>query len=426
MQYIIEREGHYYFNRRVPKEYQEYDRRKSIRFSLKTDSRRGAAKEAALKNAHLEAYWQSLVIGKGDDALARHKAAAERARLLNFSYIDVATLAGMDSVALFERAKHVETNNYDLNHVEAVLGGIAMPEVTLKDVLPKYWEIAKPNILNKSPHQVQKWRAGRITAMNNFIGCVGNKPVSKLTRQDVTRFRDWWIERIKTGKYVSASANKDFKFVKNIIGTVAEEFKIKLEEGLFKNLLIKLDDARRRLPFATDYLRDVLLRPENLRGLNDEARHIIYAFAETGAGLSELTGLEKEDIILDAPIPYIHIRRKQYRCLKTKFRERKIPLVGYALDAFKAYPEGFTAYKDDLGNLTTLISHYLNHHDLLPSKNHSLYSLRHSFQDRLLAENAPDRVQADLMGHKFSREAYGDGATLEQKLDYMQKIQLKS
>lgn len=35
---------------------------------------------------------------------------------------------------------------------------------------------------------------------------------------------------------------------------------------------------------------------------------------------------------------------------------------------------------------------------------------------------APDRVQADLMGHKFQRPAYGDGASLEQKRDRIMKI----
>ena len=37
----------------------------------------------------------------------------------------------------------------------------------------------------------------------------------------------------------------------------------------------------------------------------------------------------------------------------------------------------------------------------------------------------PDRVQADLMGHKFNREKYGKGSTLEKKLEWMQKIQIK-
>ena len=55
-----------------------------------------------------------------------------------------------------------------------------------------------------------------------------------------------------------------------------------------------------------------------------------------------------------------------------------------------------------------------------------MYSLRHSFQERSLAVNTPDRVQADLMGHKFNRPAYGEGAALVHKLERLDKIRLKS
>jgi hypothetical protein len=100
---------------------------------------------------------------------------------------------------------------------------------------------------------------------------------------------------------------------------------------------------------------------------------------------------------------------KSTTLLKTRYRKRTIPLVGFALDAFKACPKGFDQYRDCPDLLSAVLGGYLRSRKLLPSDNHSVYSLRHSFQDRLLAANAPDRVQADLMGHKFNRLAYGDG-----------------
>lgn len=42
------------------------------------------------------------------------------------------------------------------------------------------------------------------------------------------------------------------------------------------------------------------------------------------------------------------------------------------------------------------------------------------------AVDTPDRIQADLMGHKFHRPKYGDGASLNHKLEWMKRIQLKS
>jgi len=111
--------------------------------------------------------------------------------------------------------------------------------------------------------------------------------------------------------------------------------------------------------------------------------------------------------------------------LKTRYRKRIIPLVGFALEAFKACPNGFDEYRDRPDQLSAVLGKYLRDNDLFPSENHTVYSLRHSFQDRLLAANAPDRVQADLMGHKYNREPYGKGSSLEQKLEFMQKIQIR-
>lgn len=67
----------------------------------------------------------------------------------------------------------------------------------------------------------------------------------------------------------------------------------------------------------------------------------------------------------------------------------------------------------------------MREHDVFPSQEHSLYSLRHSFQDRLILAEAPERIQADLMGHAISRPRYGDGAGLAQKAEWMEKISIE-
>jgi hypothetical protein len=60
-------------------------------------------------------------------------------------------------------------------------------------------------------------------------------------------------------------------------------------------------------------------------------------------------------------------------------------------------------------SLIRLVSNYLSEHHLFPPDQHRVYSLRHSFQDRLLAVHTPDLIQADLMGHKFRRPMFRDG-----------------
>ncbi|MGB3463782.1 MAG: hypothetical protein WBA74_00855 [Cyclobacteriaceae bacterium] len=100
-------------------------------------------------------------------------------------------------------------------------------------------------------------------------------------------------------------------------------------------------------------------------------------------------------------------------------------MVGYALKGIKHLPQGFERYRDKSDSFSAMINKYLNENNLIPSKQHTVYSLRHSFQNRLLAVDAPDRVQAELMGHKFNRPIYGDGASLEQKQAWLQRILLQ-
>lgn len=56
---------------------------------------------------------------------------------------------------------------------------------------------------------------------------------------------------------------------------------------------------------------------------------------------------------------------------------------------------------------------------LMESEDHVIYSLRHSFEDRMLSANFPERVKADLMGHDINRERYGKGLPLQGMADLL-------
>jgi integrase len=62
---------------------------------------------------------------------------------------------------------------------------------------------------------------------------------------------------------------------------------------------------------------------------------------------------------------------------------------------------------------------------LRPIARQSLYSLRHSFESRLTVAGIDDRVRAELMGHTYYREKYGDGGTLEFKRDCIRRAALR-
>lgn len=424
--YLFKRGNTYYFNRATPARYQAFHPGGWIRISLKTDSRKTALKLAAQHNDRLERYWRRLA-GTGQSFTNSHyKELVESAAKLGFAYHEASELSKLSFETIAERMIYVDTHGQHPGHVEALLGGQSKPIVRIGKILPKFWEYTKGQLLNKSELQIKKWKNPRERAMRNFIKCIGpNKALHELTREDMLRFKSWWIERIEKEKLICATANHDFKHVKSVLTMVAENMKIRLDkEYLFGQLRFKEDDSGERHPFETDYIVNTLLAPHSLTGLNAQAKYALYAMAETGAGISELVGLLPEEIHLDDPIPYIEIAARKGKGLKTKYRNRKIPLVGYALEAFKALPNGFTDYFGRPDSLSTALGKYLSENKLFPTNKHSVYSLRHSFQDRLLEVNAPDRVQADLMGHKFPREAYGKGSTLEKKFEWVKKIQL--
>lgn len=414
MNYLLHLHGRYYFNRRVPLDLQEIDPRVYVRSALKTDSKREALQLIGSQNARLESYWKYLIENN-----LRHHTALWRdfnrpSRLARFLVAGDVTASMPSALSVTSKAS-----------IDGITQLVPMNSAKLSNCLEKYWRFEKPKTLNKSDNQIRKWKNPRILAIKNLISCIGDKPVATITREDMLSFREWWMERIAREEVTPSTVNKNLVLAKTILECVSDNLKLELDmRHLFRKILLPDDDQIRRLPFESQYIVDTLLNPENLKGLNEQARWVLHAIAETGAGISEQVGLLPEDIILDHEVPHIVIVPRHKKALKTKYRKRSIPLVGYALEAFKACPDGFTHYRDRPDALSGVLSSYLRENNLLPTPHHTVYSLRHSFQDRLLSVNAPDRVQADLMGHKFNRPSYGDGASLYQKLHWLNKTKL--
>jgi integrase len=107
--------------------------------------------------------------------------------------------------------------------------------------------------------------------------------------------------------------------------------------------------------------------------------------------------------------------------LKSANARRIIPLFGISLKAFRANPDGFPRYADN-PSLSDTVNKFLRENKLLESDKHTMYSLRHSFEDRLLGAGTDERIRRDLMGHRLTRERYGKGADLVQLQRVLQAI----
>lgn len=422
MDYVLKRGKWYYYKRRVPVEIQKYYDKEVIQTSLKTDSEQLAKQRATIFNSELEKLWESLVIDNEQETNSKLSKAKHIARIHGFSYSPATHIAESPIEEIIQRVnavKHDISNNP--NKVEAILGKHDDNKLSISSSLDVFFDFQKPNLSNKSPQQIIKWQNPRKKAVNNFIQVIGDLPVNQITRKDVLNFRSWWVDRIKNEGLTENSANKDFSYLKTLIAFIRDHYELDISiETLFSRIQLKVTNSSRP-PFSADFIRNTLLNSVNLKGLHRECQLLLFAMADTGARPSELLGLnaERGDIALDAPIPYIFIRPDKKKALKTTQSERQIPLVGASLYAFRELEGGFVHYHQKADTLSANTNKFLKENDLLPSRKHSLYSLRHSFEDRLTAVEPPEKVQSFLMGHKYRRERYGDGPSLEQKKKWL-------
>ena len=193
---------------------------------------------------------------------------------------------------------------------------------------------------------------------------------------------------------------------------------------IFNGLRLKGEIERSRVPYDADFVQSRLFAKGALAGLNEDARLVLYVVADTGLRPSEVVNLQENTIVLDTSIPFVRILPDGRR-LKTEDSRREIPLVGAALAALRKRPSGFPRYRDKASNLSATMNKYLLENDLRPTKDHTVYSLRHSFKDRLISIEAPDSLIDSLMGHKTYKPKYGRGPSLELKLKYLQQIAFK-
>lgn len=418
--------GKFFYVRRVPKGLSDLDPRGVIRQSLKTTDATEAAIKARQLDDALEALWAGLLAGKNaTTSWQRYESAVKLASLRGFSYRSAADLAAGDLDDLMPRIADARQAMNQPKVVEAVLGGAPPAEIKLSGLYAAYFEQNKVALMGKSPGQMKRHKGQRDTSVQVAIDILGDLPLAQVTKSDTHRYRQHWVDRVANGEVTSASANRTMSDIKGMMTVVDTGFKTAYGEP-WENLRIKdkkqKSKARKRPPYPDEFIRDRLLKPGALDGMNLEARCLTYLMVETGVRPSEGCNLRPEDIRLNAKIPHIVVAERDDREQKSAQSVRTIPLVGVALWALQQCPNGFARYHDKGDGLSSVINKFLRENDLKPSAKHVLYSIRHSFQDRLIAAGAQDRMQVDLMGHELGRPDYGAGNSLEQKWELLQRM----
>lgn len=432
-QYLNNRKGTWYYVRRVPDLVANFDDRTFSRASLRTKSlevartRRDAMAEAD------DLYWASLIdrCGSGVSvALDRYRAAQKRAYARGYIYTPVAELVETSSLEeILDRVMTVRqaTPRTEAKEAEALLGTAEPVSVPISEALEVYCrELAISDQLGKSEEQKASWKKVKLRAVSNFIALVGDLPMNEITRKHAQSFYKWWGERLKpkAGKrgLSPSSANRDIGNLRALYRTFWT-YEGDLER---RNPFDKLGFAKKQLKdipaFSDDWVKSRVLVRGAFGRLNEQARLIVYTLIETGCRPSEIANLLTDNIILDHEVPHLRIRDRDDRQLKSKSSVRDIPLVGVAFEAMKRAPNGFSHYRDRGSLLSSSLLKAFRSHDLMPTKDHRIYSFRHSLEKRMLEADLDYGFRCLMMGHLDSRPKYGDGGSLEFRRDQLLKI----
>jgi integrase len=258
---------------------------------------------------------------------------------------------------------------------------------------------------------------------NVVIEALGDKPINEYASSEAGKLRDTLLAK---GLAVT-SIKRMFGSIKAIINLAMAEHGIE-GRNPFSSIYMPDEAQEERQPIPLDAIRRI---QRDCIAIDDEMRWLLAIISDTGMRLSEAAGLHKDDIILDAPIPYINLQPHSWRRLKTKGSARLIPLIGVSLWAAKRIQEhdssyAFPRYCDGKICNANSASAALNKW-MKPRLNGDavVHSFRHSMRDRLRAVECPSDIIDQIGGWTSSSvgASYGKGYELPVLAKWMKMLE---
>lgn len=429
--YLELREKTWYFRRRVPADVQRLypDRRTQIFFSLKTSDPRQAARLAHQAALEQNAAWKAF--RSGHDVVGRELQLAA-----------VATLGAYD----LSPGQHREYDRYglepdafldELRYLSQEDNGQIVPEnlpphyalasrlyygealiPTLTDARDKHFALGLGPKGEKSRPQFDN-------AFNLFLEIAGDLPMDQFRREHANAFVAQLVDR--GAKY--RTIKRYVAQLSPIFTTAIREFEIQ-RQNIFSGVVIPNRDERseKRPPFSGAEIRTIQAR---CRAVDDQRRWAISLVSDTGARLAEILGLRPQDVLLDAEVPHLRIRKHEGRRLKNAASERNVPLVGEALwAAERAMSQASESFllpifakngQLNAASASAALNKWLKEQRLFEGQGKVIHSFRHAFRDRMRDAGAPSDVIDRLGGWSSSGvgEGYGQGHSLSVLAQWM-------
>ena len=376
--YTFQKDGVWYFSRRVPADLRRYYRTGRIAYSLRTKSIRDARVRAMSDASKLDMHWHILRISS-EDLPGKHLLAD----------------------AVQEPAAEASVDTHSLKAAVAV-----------------YLRL-------KGNHRPTTFEVAVRRSCGYLIDCCGMKNLQDYLRSDATQFRDYLFAKGLNGSSVA----RIFGTVRAVINLAISEFGLSIINQFSNVYFDQSQGVKKRIPVKPEDIEKV---QEECYKADDEKRWLIALVADTGIRLGEGAGLLRSDFVEQDGILCVNIRPHPWRSLKTLSSKRLVPLVGsskWAAEQILAQSAdsrfAFPNYNDGQRTNANSASAALN--KWLKSKigqGYTIHSFRHSMRDRLRAVECPSEIIDQIGGWltHWVGNSYGKGYPEAVLLKFMNKI----
>jgi integrase len=409
----------YYLRMRVPAEFADVEPLNEINRSLKTRDKVHAKAQCAITRAALFTEWRARRAGKAADNRAIFDASIELLKGWGMSFSPMEDLLVGPVDELLSRIEAIAKLDPNSPAVPAALGAIELPDTTLEKMAERMPLLMEAEIQAKNARQRREWLGNYKRAAKDFAAHIGTRTILTISEQDAADYEDFWKKRAKTGEVTTNYANKQVRYVRQMIDAHFDDIRLPKSKriNVFKGMRVEKlphedDDERKKLAMPERWIRDRLVRDRILEGLDQEASDIAIIAAICGCRASEVYDLPEADIHLDHPIPHLMLRVVQdgpyRRQLKGPSSKRTVVLLGAALEAMLRHPQGFTKYRGK-ATYSGKVNGFLRDNDLFPpipkgkDGRYVISGTRHSFEDRMIKARIPNEERAYLMGHSIGR-----------------------
>jgi len=239
-------------------------------------------------------------------------------------------------------------------------------------------------------------------AFESVIKLMGDLDLMTMTPKDV----QIWISKCEECGQKATTIKRRINALSSTVNRYFRDHEIE-KRNPFSNTRIKdgVGTKTDRMPFNRQHLKRIDKYILNSPRTSDDIKRIIPLLKMTGARPLEIGGLDASDVLIDHEFPHLWIRNNPHRRIKTKGSERRIPLVGVALEAARAAkttnPVGpiFTRTSHDTNSLSQRLNKLIRRSGVPKSTRLVAYSFRHTLEEALRSAGVREHTQKRIMGH---------------------------